>query len=70
MPITCPRATGSPATTLGATGSKLESTPPPWSIEITGRSTTNPAKCTTPAAGDRTSEPGAAAMSMPRCPAP
>jgi hypothetical protein len=44
--------------------------PPPWSIVRNNRPPTLPAKVTTPSSGATTTVPIAAAMSMPRWPAP
>ena len=63
-----PCRTESPGETEPVTGSKLLSSPPPWSMVTTPRSTTRPVNRTVPAAGLRTASPGAAARSTPRCP--
>ncbi len=60
---------GVPAARVLSTGSKLLRSPFPWSMVITGRSTTTPAKDTVPAAGEATGAPSnAATRSTPRCP--
>ena len=64
VPIRSPRFTASPATRVVVTGSKDESTDPGCASDSTGRSTTKPAKCTTPSAGAYTAVE-AASTSMP-----
>lgn len=64
-----PLLTGVPSVRALSTGSKLLSNPPPWSMVITGRSTTTPTKPTVPSAGAATAAPSSAARrSTPRCP--
>lgn len=64
VPMTSPADTASPGDRSLSTGSNVDTSPAPWSIVISGRSTTTPRKATTPDAGERTSPD--AARSMPR----
>jgi hypothetical protein len=67
VPITSPRFTASPATSVVVTGSNDDRISPACRSDSTGRSTTTPAKCTTPSAGANTSVE-VLSMSMPRWP--
>src|SRR5919107_3760430 len=64
-----PAPTSLPAARLLSTGSKLLRRPLPWSMVMTGRSTTTPTKLTVPAAGEVTWTPSDAdPRSTPRWP--
>ncbi|MDP9906342.1 hypothetical protein J2S90_003326 [Arthrobacter bambusae] len=64
-----PLLTGAPSASSLSTGSKLLRNPSPWSMVITGRSTTTPTKRTVPSAGAATVTPSSTACrSTPRCP--
>src|SRR6478752_4215773 len=69
VPITAPLATDAPFLSVLRTGSKLLRRPLPWSMVMTGRSTTVPTKLTVPASGAVTGPPSdAEPRSTPRCP--
>lgn len=68
-PIAWPLIMVAPSLSSLLTGSKLLRSPLPWSITITGLSTTTPTKLTVPSAGAVTGTPSpAACRSTPRCP--
>src|SRR6476660_6270408 len=66
-PTSSPRCTTAPGARSEATGSKLDISPSACRIDSTGRSTTTPAKYTTPSSGAYTAS-AEAARSTPRWP--
>lgn len=70
VPTESPDETTIPAVTVGATGSRLETSPLGCLMLTTPRSTMYPANVTTPSPGARTSCPIEASRSIPRWPGP
>ena len=71
VPTGSPTTTASPTVTSGETGSRVVTSPPPWSIVTTPRPATGPANAITPAAGDEITRAGSdGAISTPRWPGP